>query len=95
MIRQGDDTDAFGSKFLKIVLKDAENYTITKAEVRIGVLIKTFDNPVFPLEISLNREETSMLSTCGNDCYMAIYDTENKKKTLNGTLRFNVSPKVV
>lgn len=95
MIRKGDDTDAFGFKFLKIVLKDAQEYTITKAEVRIGVLTKIFNNPVFPLEISLNREETMMLSTCGNDCYMAIYDEENKKKTLTGTLRFNVAPKVV
>lgn len=95
MIRKGDDTNAFGFGFLTINLKDSTEYTITKAEVRIGTIIKTIENPVFPLHISLNREETSMLSECGNQCFMAIYDSEDRKYTCEGTLRFKANPKVV
>ena len=95
MVRKGDDTNAFGFGFLTINLKDSDEYTITKAEVRIGTIIKTIENPVFPLRISLSREETSMLSECGNKCYMAIYDSENRKYTCEGSLSFKASPKVV
>ena len=96
MIRKGDDTNAFDFGFLTVNLKDAEEYTISKAEVRIGSLVKTFENPEFPIEISLTREETMMLSSCGgNECYMAIYDSEGRKYTCEGSLTFNASPKVV
>lgn len=94
-IHKGDDTDAFGFSFLTINLENPDNYTILKAEVRIGVIIKTFNNPVFPLEISLNKAETEQLNEYNNKCYMAIYDTDNKKYTCEGTLSFKASPKVV
>lgn len=95
MIRKGDDTNAFDFGFLTVNLKDAEQYTIYKAEIRIGILTKTIENPQFPLEISLNKEETMKLSTCGNDCFMAIYDEQGRKITCEGTLSFRASPKVV
>ena len=95
MIRKGDDTNAFDFSFLTVNLKNSEQYTITKAEIRIGILTKTIENPVFPLDIALSREETMSLSTCGNDCYMAVYDTEGRKYTCDGSLTFKVKPKVV
>lgn len=94
-IRKGDDTDAFGFGFLTINLKDADQYVITKAEVRIGVIKKVFENPVFPLRISLDKTETEQLNEYNNKCFMAIYDTENRKYTCEGTLNFKASPKVV
>lgn len=95
MVRKGDDTNAFGFAFLTVDLKDSQDYTISKAEVRIGVLTKTFENPTFPFDISLTKEETAMLSECGNQCYMAVYDDEGRKYTCEGTLSFKASPKVV
>lgn len=96
MIRKGDDTNAFGFTWLTVNVEGIEDYQVAKAELRIGILTKTFENPTFPLEVSLNKEETMKLSTCsGNDCYLAIYDTQNRKLTLDGTLRFNAAPKVV
>ena len=94
-IHIGDDTNAFDFSFLTINLKDADKYIITKAEVRIGVIKKTFNNPQFPLRISLNKEETMQLNEYSNKCYMAVYDTENRKYTCEGTLSFKASPKVV
>ena len=94
-IYKGDDTDAFGFNFLTVILENAEFYTITKAEIRIGVVKKTVENPVFPLRISLNKEETAQLNIWCNKCYLAVYDKEGKKYTCEGTLNFKASPKVV
>ena len=96
MVRKGDDTNAFGFGFLTVNVNGIEDYQVSKAELRIGILTKTFENPEFPLDVSLDKEETMKLNTCnGNDCYLAIYDVEGKKLTLDGTLRFNAKPKVV
>lgn len=94
-IRKGDDTDAFGFGFLTIELDNADQYTITKAEIKIGPLNKSFINPTFPLHISLNRNETMKLSEYGNKCYMALYDAYGKKYTCEGSLSFKADPKVV
>lgn len=95
MVRKGDDTNAFDFSFLTIELDNPEEYTISKAELRIGILIKTFKNPTFPLEVSLNREETMLLSECGNQCYLALYDMENRKYTCDETYTIKARPKVV
>ena len=94
-IYKGDDTDAFGFNFLTVILENAEFYTITKAEIRIGVVKKTVEDPHFPLRISLNKEETAQLNIWCNKCYLAVYDEEGKKYTCEGTLNFKASPKVV
>ena len=94
-IHKGDDTDAFGFGFLTVNLENSEEYVISKAEVRIGVIKKTIANPVFPLRISLNKSETEQLNEYRNECHLAIYDTEGKKWTCDGTLTFKASPKVV
>ena len=97
-IRKGDDTDAFGFGFLTVELDNPEEYTISKAELRIGILTKTFENPEFPLEVSLSREETMMLNSCGgNQCDLAVYDMEGKKRTCEKEEQFLIyaKPKVV
>lgn len=93
-IRRGDDTDAFGLSWLTINLENPEGFVIKKAEIRIGTLIKVFNNPTFPIRISLNRNETEKLHE-QNMCYMAIYDTLGRKKTVEGSLKFYTDPKVV
>lgn len=94
-IHIGDDTNAFEFNFLTVYLTNAEKYIITKAEIRIGSVKKTFDNPVFPLQVSLNKKETEQLNEYNNKCYMAIYDNIGRKYTCKGTLNFKANPKVV
>lgn len=94
-MRRGDDSNAFGFSFLTVNLKDSEQYPCSKAEIRIGNIIKTFDNPVFPIEIELNREETMALSEAGNKCRMAVYDMNGLKWTPEGGLCFKAEPKEV
>lgn len=93
-IRKGDDTDAFDFSWLTVNLDNPEGFKITKAEIRIGTLLRVFNNPVFPLEISLNRNDTSKLRE-NNMCYMAIYDTKGRKYTCKGNLCFKTEPRVV
>ena len=94
-IHKGDDTDAFGFSFLTVNLDNPHNYVISKAEIRIGTVKKIFLNPVFPLQVSLNKEETAILSEVNNECHMAIYDSQGKKWTCDGHVSFKACPKVV
>lgn len=94
-IHKGDDTNAFGFSFLTVNLQNASEYVISKAEIKIGTIKKTINNPVFPLKISLNHDETDKLNEQNNMCYMAIYDTQGRKYTCKGHLSFPVEPKVV
>lgn len=94
MLYRGDDTDAFGAKFITINLENAIGLNITKAEFKCGIIFKTFENPVFPLSISLTSQETSKLNF-NNACYLAIYDDLGRKRTCQGTLTFTTKAKVV
>lgn len=90
MIYKGDDTGAFGVNWLTINLAEAEQLTITKAEFRCGEVIKSFENPTFPIKVNLTSEETSKLQA-QNTCYLAIYDENGLKKTCQGAFTFDAS----
>lgn len=94
MIFRGDDTNAFGSKFITIDLENAKGLTISKAEFKCGTILKTFENPIFPIAISLTREETLKLFH-SNTCYLAIYDEIGRKHTCSGYLTFTTEREVV
>ena len=94
MLYRGDDTNAFDAKFLEIDLENVEGLTISKAEFRCGSILKTFENPLFPISISLTSEETAKLGM-NNACYLAIYDELGRKHTCKGVLTFTSKLKVV
>ena len=87
MIYRGDDTDAFDNEFITVELDEAPE-GITKAEFRAGNVLKEYENPTFPLPISLTSAETMSLRE-ENCCYLAIYDSEGRKWTCEGTLSFS------
>lgn len=93
-IYRGDDTDAFGSSFITIDLATTLTVTITKAIFQCGVIKKTFDDPVFPLQIELTAAETKTLPA-NNICYLAVWDENGKKRTCEGSLTFNTQSQVV
>ena len=94
MLYRGDDTNAFGNRFLEINLENAVGLTISKAEFKCGQILKTFENPVFPIEIALSGDETSKLNQ-NNACYLAIYDEFGRKRTCSGHLIFSTKREVV
>lgn len=93
-IYRGDNTEAFGSKFLLIDIENPNALVISKAEFRCGDVLKEFLNPIFPIEVSLNEKETETLQRT-NYGYLAVYDEKGRKKTLEGSVSFNAKGKVV
>lgn len=96
MIYQGDNTSAFGGNFLTInITSNFENLpTIKRAEIKMGCVCKTFENPTFPMTINLTEEETAKLSSV-NTAYMAVWDINGRKKTCQGSITFNTSARRV
>lgn len=94
---QGDNTAAFSGNFLTINLSVAEGLeppVISRAELKIGCICKNFSNPVFPLTVNLSEEETAKLQT-QNTAYMAVWDSEGRKKTCKGSITFNAQSRRV
>ena len=92
---KGDDFNAFGQEWALIEIDIPEEWIISKAELKIGDLPKmTFNYPVFPLPVNLESYQTSNLKDV-NECYLAIYDEEGRKLTLNGSWTFVAENEVV
>lgn len=89
---RGDDTDAFGGNFLRVDLIGAPEAVITKADWICGQIVKSFENPEFPLVINLTQEDTAKLKS-QNTCYLALYDENGRKKTCEGSLTFTAMPR--
>lgn len=93
-IYRGDDTDAFGRKFLTLELENAEGLKITKAVFSCGKIRKEFINPVFPIDVCLKQNETEQLC-CQNKGYLQIYDEQGRKMTLDNYVLIETKNKVV
>lgn len=94
---QGDNTAAFGGNFLtiNIVVPEGEDIPpITRAELKIGCVHKVFENPRFPLTINLDEEESAKLQA-QNTAYLALWDSEGRKKTCTGNINFTTQARRV
>ena len=93
---RGDNTAAFGGNFLTInVTTESEILpTITRAELKIGCICKTFENPTFPMTINLTEDETVKLQAV-NNAYLALWDADGRKKTCQGTISIQTNPRRV
>lgn len=101
MLYQGDNTQSFGGNFVRItaVCKDSQGNpmpmpALTKAEIRCGCVIKTYENPTFPLDVNFTEEETEKMGV-NNSMFLAVWDYFGRKKTANGSLKFNTTPRRV
>ena len=93
--RRGDDWNAFGEEWALIEADIPEDWVVTKAEFKVGDLPKmTFLNPVFPIPVSLEGYQNKNLKDVVS-CYLAIYDEEGRKKTLDGSWTFMTDEEVV
>lgn len=97
ILYKGDDTDAFGQNLLTINIRNIpDGYTVERMEVKIGSLdiIEVDDFTEFPVRINLNSEQTRELSDI-NTVYIALYDNEGLKKTINKSITFTAKSEVV
>lgn len=93
-IYKGDNTGAFGNRFITINLDNPDNYVISRVIFVCGCIHKSFENPVFPLTVNLTSEETGNLKP-SNVCYLVAYDSEGRQKTCKGTLTFPATQGVI
>ena len=92
---KGDDFDSFDQEWALVEVDIPEDWIVTRAELKVGNLPKmTFNNPVFPFSVSLDSSQTANLKDI-NTCYLAIYDEEGRKQTLDGSWTFVASDEVV
>lgn len=92
---KGDDFNAFGQEWARIELDLPEDWVVSKAKFKVGNLPSiNLNNPVFPEGITLDSSQTSNLKDV-NTCYMAIYDEEGRKQTLEGSWTFVADDEVV
>lgn len=92
---KGDDFNAFNEDWVLIDLDLPEDWVVSKAVFKVGNLpAMVFLNPIFPISVSLTSEQSINLKGT-NTCYMAIYDENNRKKTLEGSWTFFAENEVV
>ena len=92
---KGDDFDAFGQEWVHIVLVFHEDWVISNAEFKVGNLpVMRFEDPIFPISVYLTSEQTINLKDV-NTCYIAIYDEEGRKQTVDGSWTFQAEDEVV
>lgn len=91
---RGDDTNAFGKEFLTIELENEKEFIVTKAEFQCGTLLRVLENPVFPIQIALDRAETKQLRN-ENLCYLRVYDENGLRETCEGTLVIETQKEVI
>ena len=93
---RADDYDAFDQEWAYITEEDIpEDWVISRVEFRVGNLpTMVFKNPVFPIPVNLSCYETERLKDFVT-CYMAIYDTQGRKQTLEGSWTFKTKRRVI
>lgn len=93
--RKGDDYGAFNQEWAQIEVDIPEDWIVTKAKFKVGNLpTMTFYDPVFPFTVNLDSSQTINLKDV-NTCYLAIYDEEDRKLTLDGCWTFVAEDEVV
>lgn len=91
---RGDNSAFAGAEYIRIELENNANVTISKAEFRSGKVLKTFENPLFPLIVNFDEEESMLLDNNAIG-YLAVYDELGRKRTVKGYISFKTKGKVV
>ena len=92
---RGDDFDAFDQEWAEIELDIPEEWDISRAEFKVGNLpVMVFTEPTFPMNVNLASYQTAGLKDVST-CYIALYDRQGRKQTLNGSWTFVTKEKVV
>lgn len=77
-----------------VELPSGSIFTIAKAIFECGKIRKEFENPVFPLKITLTGQDT-MLCEFKNVGYLGIVDDEGNHHTCNGYIAFEAVDGVI
>lgn len=91
MFTRGDNFQAFDGLpiIVDIIATEEEKQEISKAifVINKGDIQKTFENPVFPLEVEIDENDSKKLKDT-NIGELVVFDRENRPLTCNGRLTF-------
>ena len=90
-IYKGDNLQAFDGSPIEIEY-DTNGKSVSKAQFVInnGSIVKEFNNPISPLSVTLDETDTKKLRAT-NYGKLILFDSQNRKKTCEGTLIFTAS----
>jgi len=91
---RGDDTDAFENPFMCFHLANDKWTQVSKLVFQCGKVIKQWVNPVFPLHVSLNHEDTLKLRRF-NRAYFQLFDSKGRRITYPVEFTFYAEKQVV
>ena len=64
-LRNGDNTRAFGGNFITMFIDNPAQIPVSKVIFSVGCIVKTYENPQFPLYINFNSKETEAFRAFG------------------------------
>lgn len=78
-----------------IIDLEDEGETIEKAEAIFngGTIVKTFNEPTFPITVNISANECMLLGVGLNVCNLIVY-IDGKKETCDGALYFELEREV-
>ena len=88
---KGDNAQAFDGAPIEIEF-DTDGKEVSRAlfVINSGIIVKEFENPVSPLEVELDEEDTIKLQF-RNIGKLILFDSEGRKHTCDGTLEFTAN----
>lgn len=93
--RQGDNSQAFDKHAIKIDLRKSEDEDeVSRVEFVTGCIVKSYPDPVFPIYVDFNEEESAKLRYI-NVGYLVAYDKKGRQLTCNGFIRFTIKNGVI
>lgn len=87
IIIKGENTASFYRNFLTIDLENPDNIQISKAEFATGNIVKPYINPIFPININFNEDETADLEN-KNRGFLVLYDNQGRRYICPGYCEF-------
>ena len=86
--RKGDNSQAFNNHFLQIDIEADENEPMpSKIQFCTGCIVKTYENPQFPIFVDFDESETAKLNNI-NIGYIIAYDELGRRLTCEGSIKF-------
>ena len=87
VLRQGDNTKAFGGNFITIEIDNPLEVPISKVIFSVAFIVKPYENPQFPLRVNFNSKETCSLNYI-NTGYLTAFDQLGQPMACEGSITF-------
>ena len=92
-IYKGDNLQAFNMKPIRIDFNSDINISKAAFVINNGIIVKEFINPVSPIFVELDENDTAKLSQT-NKANFIVWDNQGRKKTCDVEVIFKVKEEI-